>query len=129
MVGAGATPRARLHARGRRASNIIAHDLHRARDRESDFARRIGRAFALRSELRSLAEADTILCRCEDVTFGMVDPGWSARQARLYTRLGMGPCQGRVCGPACGFLFGHGEPRSRIPVWPVAVGGLGVERR
>jgi hypothetical protein len=57
-------------------------------------------AFALRSELRTLAQPDTIVCRCEDVRLRDLNPRWSARQAKLYARAGMGPCQGRICGAA-----------------------------
>ena len=67
---------------------------------EQEFAARLRRAFALRGELRGLAQPDTIVCRCEDVAFGRVDPAWSRRQAKLYTRAGMGACQGRICGAA-----------------------------
>ena len=62
---------------------------------------------------------ETIVCRCEDVAFGAVQPEWSPRQAKLYTRVGMGPCQGRVCGPALSFLCGWPADRVRAPVAPV----------
>ena len=55
-------------------------------------------AFALRNELRSLATPDTIVCRCESVPLSALDREWSPRQAKLTTRIGMGPCQGRLCG-------------------------------
>jgi NADPH-dependent 2,4-dienoyl-CoA reductase/sulfur reductase-like enzyme len=87
----------------------------RVRDREREFAARLETAFAPREELRRLADDDTILCRCEDVRCGAVRPGWTARQARLYARVGMGPCQGRVCGPAAGFLFGWDFEGGRPP--------------
>jgi len=48
-----------------------------------------------------------------------VQPQWSPRQAKLYTRVGMGPCQGRVCGPALSFLCGWPADSVRAPVAPV----------
>jgi NADPH-dependent 2,4-dienoyl-CoA reductase/sulfur reductase-like enzyme len=69
------------------------------RDRHREFARSVGDTFAPRPELLRLADDSTIVCRCEDVPFAALRAGWSAREAKLATRAGMGPCQGRVCGP------------------------------
>jgi NADPH-dependent 2,4-dienoyl-CoA reductase/sulfur reductase-like enzyme len=65
---------------------------------------------------------DTILCRCEGVTFGTAraaialgadDP----RALKLLTRVGMGPCQGRLCGSAAAALLGCSPvPYSYRPV-------------
>lgn len=72
--------------------------------------------FAPRQELLSRCDPDTIVCRCEDVPFGALDPAWTQRQAKLRTRIGMGACQGRTCGPACTALFGWEENRVRAPL-------------
>lgn len=98
--------------------------LSPARAREHAFARRLERAFALREELRHLPDAETVVCRCEDVTCGQLDAAWCFRQAKLYTRIGMGPCQARVCGPALEYLFGWTTDSPRIPVAPTSVGTL-----
>jgi NADPH-dependent 2,4-dienoyl-CoA reductase/sulfur reductase-like enzyme len=98
--------------------------LFPARAHEHAFARRLERAFALRGELRALPDAETIVCRCEDVTRGQLDAAWCFRQAKLYTRIGMGPCQARVCGPALEYLFGWSTDSPRIPVAPTSVGAL-----
>jgi NADPH-dependent 2,4-dienoyl-CoA reductase/sulfur reductase-like enzyme len=81
-------------------------------------AARLERAFALRSELLALANADTVVCRCEDVRWSAIDRRWSARQAKLYTRLGMGACQGRVCGAALECLLGWPADSVRVPTQP-----------
>jgi D-hydroxyproline dehydrogenase subunit alpha len=94
------------------------------RDRFRAFERRLEAAFAPRDELRDRVAADTIVCRCEDVGFGSLQPGWSARQAKLYTRAGMGPCQGRVCGPALEHLFGYTFAAARAPIVPATVSTL-----
>jgi NADPH-dependent 2,4-dienoyl-CoA reductase/sulfur reductase-like enzyme len=74
--------------------------------------------FALRSEVTSLAEPGTIVCRGEDVRLGDLDRRWTSRQAKLYTRAGMGPCQGRVCGAALECIMGWTPDSVRPPVQP-----------
>lgn len=81
-------------------------------------------AFAPRAELRDVCASDTIVCRCEDVARGAIDPAWCARQAKLYTRAGMGPCQGRVCGAALEFLFGWAPDTIRPPIEPILLSTL-----
>jgi NADPH-dependent 2,4-dienoyl-CoA reductase/sulfur reductase-like enzyme len=90
-------------------------------------AERMERAFAPRAELRTLAQPDTIVCRCEDVRLGAIDRSWSMRKAKLYTRAGMGPCQGRVCGPALEFLYGWPADTVRLPSEPALLSTLIAE--
>ncbi len=80
--------------------------------------------FSLRGELRELAQPETIVCRCEDIELGKLAGHRSWRSAKLYTRCGMGPCQGRVCGPAAEFLFGWQADSVRPPVFPANVSSL-----
>ena len=100
--------------------------LIKAREREKRFAQRLETAFALREELRALAEAETIVCRCEDVTHGELRTCHSWREAKLHTRCGMGPCQGRICGPATRFLYGWESPPPRPPLFPAPVATLAM---
>jgi NADPH-dependent 2,4-dienoyl-CoA reductase/sulfur reductase-like enzyme len=88
------------------------------------FAARLEKAFALRSELRSLARPDTIVCRCEDVPFAALSSHSGWRDAKLQTRCGMGPCQGRVCGPAVEHLLGWTPASVRQPLFPVPLQAL-----
>lgn len=92
--------------------------------RQQRFARQLDGAFGLRDELRSLPEASTIVCRCEDVRHKALAACNSWRQAKLHTRCGMGPCQGRVCGSASEFLYGWHPSDSRPPVFPARVSTL-----
>jgi hypothetical protein len=78
----------------------------------------------LRDELKHLVQPDTIVCRCEDVTFDRLRAHSSWRAAKLQTRCGMGPCQGRVCGGAVEFLLGWRAESVRPPVLPVRVESL-----
>jgi NADPH-dependent 2,4-dienoyl-CoA reductase/sulfur reductase-like enzyme len=91
---------------------------------EKKFAARLEAAFRLRPELRLLASLETIVCRCEDVTYGTLAArsGWT--DAKLQTRCGMGPCQGRICGPATQTLFGWTQKSIRPPLFPVPVSAL-----
>jgi D-hydroxyproline dehydrogenase subunit alpha len=82
------------------------------------------RTFALRDELRTLANPDTIVCRCEDVRLRDLTPGRSSRHLRLSTRAGMGPCQGRVCGPGLAFVAGTDAAKPQVPAFPVSVATL-----
>ncbi|HEY1159185.1 MAG TPA: FAD/NAD(P)-binding oxidoreductase [Terracidiphilus sp.] len=97
------------------------------RQRLQRFALRMDRAFALRPELRTLAKAETVVCRCEDVAQSALEGCACWREARLHTRCGMGACQGRVCGAAAEFLFGWESSGARPPVFPAAVSTLAAE--
>ncbi|MFN7937193.1 MAG: FAD/NAD(P)-binding oxidoreductase [Bryobacteraceae bacterium] len=99
-----------------------------ARCSRSSFPATLRRAFALRAELRQLAERDTILCRCEDVPVGVVRSFDSWRAAKLQTRCGMGPCQGRICGPAVEFLCGWNAESVRPPLYPASLEELLSEK-
>lgn len=89
---------------------------------------------------RSLAAQPdhTMLCRCEEITLGEVRAGLAEGPSHVgslkrATRLGMGRCQGRYCGPVAARLVAEAtatpvEDRShfapRVPVKPVAVGTI-----
>ena len=82
------------------------------------FAAALDSAFALDRGLKDLALPETIICRCEDVTWNRLQDMSSWRSAKLYTRCGMGPCQGRVCGPILEFLLGLHPEGVRPPAFP-----------
>ncbi len=84
----------------------------------------MNRAFALRPELKQLANPDTIVCRCEDIRQGELAGFEDWRAAKLQTRCGMGPCQGRICGTAANILFGWQFSSVRPPIFPVRTGAL-----
>ena len=88
------------------------------------FAARLEIAFRLRPGLRLLAASETVVCRCEDVTYEHLAArsGWT--DAKLQTRCGMGPCQGRICDPATQTLFGWTPKSIRPPLSPVPVRAL-----
>lgn len=95
-----------------------ARALFSRRERMRRFAAHLSRAFRLRPELRRLPANETIVCRCEDVTYDRLRLHTSWRAAKLHSRCGMGPCQARICGPASQFLFGWHPESVRPPMFP-----------
>jgi hypothetical protein len=65
-----------------------------------------------------------VICRCEDVTRAALAEARTWREAKLHTRCGMGPCQGRVCGPATAMLFGWQQGGVRPPLMPASLATL-----
>ncbi|RKF14163.1 FAD-dependent oxidoreductase [Roseovarius spongiae] len=81
---------------------------------------------------------DTIVCRCEEVTAGAIReavnlgaPG--PNQVKSFLRAGMGPCQGRVCGPVVSAIIAErrgetpgatGYYRIRPPLKPIPLSEL-----
>ncbi len=60
---------------------------------------------------RLVFEDETVLCRCENVTVGDVrkavrEGNRDLNEVKIVTRCGMGPCQGRMCGPALAEVVG-----------------------
>jgi len=131
LTGIGGVDKARTEGRIAALAAIGQADrarrLFKERDLHSDFARELGTAFALRDELRNLATRATIVCRCEDVRYDSLAHCHSWREAKLHTRCGMGPCQGRICAPATEFVFGWNPPAPRPPLFPVEVETLAQE--
>ncbi len=101
--------------------------LFSKRERFRRFARLLDETFCLRSELRTLPSADTLICRCEDVSYSRLREHTSWRAAKLHTRCGMGPCQGRICGPATQFLFKWNPDSVRPPIFPARVEHLAAQ--
>ena len=114
-------------------------------------ARRFGAAMAALTATSSVVAAgvpaETIVCRCEDVTRAEIDAGYDAgarevNQLKHFTRCGMGPCQGRICGEAVAELLAlrlaadgevpdvdagrrrAGQWTGRTPLRPVALSAL-----
>lgn len=81
---------------------------------------------------------DITVCRCEEVTVGQVRRAarlgaQGPNQAKAFTRCGMGPCQGRICGAVVSAVMADtlGRPiaeigayRPRAPYKPITLGAL-----
>ena len=101
-----------------------AKNLFTERLKVQRFADNLNKTFALRDELKNLSDAETIVCRCEDVKFESLKNCNSFREAKLQTRFGMGSCQGRICGAATEFLFNWKNDSVRPPIFPVRLENL-----
>lgn len=103
----------------------ISAALQRRHAQTKRFAQALAKSFALRPELLQLADAKTLICRCEDVSLGELKAQRGWRDAKLQTRCGMGACQGRICAPICQTLLGWPAARSvRAPLQPVPIANL-----
>ena len=63
----------------------------------------LDRLFSPQRELLIPEEDETVVCRCEEVTAGQIRQALELgtvgpNQLKTQTRVGMGPCQGRMCG-------------------------------
>jgi thioredoxin reductase len=104
------------------------------------FARLLTELSSPAAVLPDLLTPQTVICRCENVTFGELnrtlqenpDIG-TPRAAKLATRVGMGQCQGRACEHAVARLCGVPAARpareayafaARFPARPVRIGDL-----
>jgi NADPH-dependent 2,4-dienoyl-CoA reductase/sulfur reductase-like enzyme len=102
------------------AASALARGMARSRA----FVGRLNETFSPRPELFTLSEPGMIICRCEDVSHAAVAACVSARDAKLQTRCGMGPCQGRVWGPVLQRVFGTEAQMVRAPLFPTSVAML-----
>ncbi|HSI02494.1 MAG TPA: FAD-dependent oxidoreductase [Reyranella sp.] len=135
-------------AMGTIAAAAIAGDLglrapspRRARRRlarSERFQRALWRLFEAAPQQAGAIDASAIVCRCEEVTAGvlreMVKAGHDTPAAlKRATRVGMGRCQGRYCAPVIARIC-SGEPGEfdlfapRPPAKPVPIRALAVEQ-
>jgi D-hydroxyproline dehydrogenase subunit alpha len=86
--------------------------------RHRRFQAALWQLFAAPRFLLELADQDTILCRCEEVTVSAVEAALAEGYAttgdvKRRTRAGMGRCQGRYCGPILDALIATRSGRER----------------
>ena len=81
---------------------------------------------------------DTVVCRCEEVTAGRIREMASLgcqgpNQTKFFSRCGMGPCQGRMCGLTVTQILAQelgktpaeiGAYRIRAPLKPIPLASL-----
>lgn len=141
-------------AQGALAGEAIARALGRQADpRRGELARRelarhirfqdaLWRLFAAPAFTERQVADDTVICRCEEVTAGelrrhLADGFGEIAALKKLTRIGMGRCQGRYCGPYAARLCAaaSGRPADefswfapRFPVKPIPGIALAVEK-
>ena len=129
---------------GVRAPQLAARRLRvrRQLDRALRFQRALWRLFAAPREFPELILDDVPICRCESVTAGVVrarvaDGADEIGALKRLTRIGMGRCQGRYCGPRaarwCAAARHEDSGQAglfapRLPVKPVPALALARER-
>ncbi|KPL53486.1 (2Fe-2S)-binding protein [Prosthecomicrobium hirschii] len=116
------------------AARVAALDARLAR--QARFRAALERAYPFPAHLVDAIADDEILCRCEGITAGTVRAAARDREAgemnrlKALTRLGMGRCQGRVCGQAAAEVLARaldrdvatvGRLRGNPPVKPIPI--------
>ncbi len=128
-----------LEDRGLAFDGARAAELDRAIAREAKFRLALERAYPFPAHLLDAVADAEIVCRCEGITAATLREAATQREAgevnrlKAFTRIGMGRCQGRVCGLAAAELLARargeaigdaGRLRGQPPVKPVPVGAL-----
>jgi bacterioferritin-associated ferredoxin len=113
--------------------------LDRKLARQARFRSALESAYPYPAHLLGGIADDEIICRCEGITAGTLRAAARERGAhemnrlKAFTRVGMGRCQGRVCGHAAAEILSRtlgkdvasvGRLRGNPPVKPISVGGL-----
>ncbi|MGE0239592.1 MAG: NAD(P)/FAD-dependent oxidoreductase, partial [Parvibaculaceae bacterium] len=121
---------------GRAAEQRSKAAADRARHRR--FQRALWRLYRAAPWRADLARSDTLICRCEEVSFGQIETALAEEleaigAVKRRTRLGMGRCQGRYCAPVLDALLAErcGRARDefsgfapRPPARPVSIADL-----
>jgi NADPH-dependent 2,4-dienoyl-CoA reductase/sulfur reductase-like enzyme len=98
----------------------------------------LDRLFAPPEEILRPTDNATVVCRCEETTVGEIRQavrmgGHGPNQLKAYTRCGMGPCQGRMCGLTVSEIIAEelnspvssiGYYRIRPPIKPISLNEL-----
>jgi NAD(P)H-nitrite reductase large subunit len=106
--------------------------------REQRFARFLNDIFSPPAELYRLADPDTVICRCEQVTLGQIREAiacgaQSVSDVKNLLRTGMGNCQGRTCGAIVAQILANETGRTleevgyltmRPPIHPLPLGEI-----
>ncbi|MDR3577672.1 MAG: FAD-dependent oxidoreductase [Anaerolineaceae bacterium] len=76
--------------------------IKNALTRQRRYGQLLGELFSPQPGLIALAQDDTIVCRCEEISLGEVKAAVAAGartigEVKMVTRVGMGNCQGRMC--------------------------------
>jgi len=124
---------------GRPAAAARIATLDRKLARQAPFRRALEAAYPYPGHLVDAIADDEIVCRCEGVTAATLRSTARGRDAhelnrlKAFTRIGMGRCQGRVCGHAAAEILARtvgkdvaavGRLRGNPPIKPIPVANL-----
>ncbi len=108
----------------------------RARARSRQFAARMASAHGVGSGWRDWLTDETLVCRCEEVSYGRIrrvaaaTPDAGLRSLKLSTRACLGPCQGRICGRTVADLLGRDGSTDHRPIAiPIRLGELAQDQQ
>jgi NADPH-dependent 2,4-dienoyl-CoA reductase/sulfur reductase-like enzyme len=111
------------------------HAIHRS----ARFRKALDSVFPYPSQIAAGLADETIVCRCEGLTAGVIRQAVHSsgegdiNRIKAFCRVGMGRCQGRLCGPAAAELIAAsaaidisavGRLRSQAPIKPVSLSVL-----
>jgi thioredoxin reductase/bacterioferritin-associated ferredoxin len=113
------------------------HLTERKKNKAERFGKQMGKLMSIRSGLLEGLTPDTIVCRCEDITYGQIMGAIKAgaadcNEVKAWTRAGMGPCQGRTCGETIAEILSRqvgdrdkaGFFTARVPLRPCTIDAL-----
>ena len=130
------TALALLEDLGRDVDAREAARLDRALARQARFRRALDAAYPFPRHLVDAIDDAELVCRCEGIAAGALRAAArergadEANRAKALTRVGMGRCQGRVCGEAAAALIAQctgtdveriGRLRAQPPVKPIPI--------
>jgi NADPH-dependent 2,4-dienoyl-CoA reductase/sulfur reductase-like enzyme len=114
--------------------------LEHSLKRIGDFRQGLEQAFAFPEDWATGVTDDVMVCRCEEVLAGDIrqvvrEGHWEINRVKAHCRVGMGRCQGRMCGAAAAEIIACesqrdvsdiGRLRAQAPIKPLPF-GLEVE--
>lgn len=111
--------------------------IRRRLERRRAFRRALSRMHRVGAGIHELAGAETVICRCEELTRAELEPAIESTAdigvVKGLTRAGMGLCQGRNCESQVRAMIAarHGRPIGEValatprpPVRPIALGAV-----
>ncbi len=110
--------------------------LEQVLERIGDFRRGLERAFAFPENWAAGIADEVMVCRCEEVRAGDIrkvvrEGHWEINRVKAHCRVGMGRCQGRMCGAAAAEIIACesqrdvsdiGRLRAQAPIKPLPFG-------
>ena len=113
-----------------------AAELEHALKRIGDFRQGLERAFTFPEQWAAEVADDVMICRCEEVRAGDIrevvrEGHWEINRVKAHCRVGMGRCQGRMCGAAAAEIIAcesrralsdSGRLRAQAPIKPLPFG-------
>lgn len=120
---------------GQRVDRLRSSELESALSKISMYRETLERAFPFPHDIAQATDDSVVVCRCEEISAGAIRSAASDKSVvelnrlKALTRVGMGRCQGRMCGAAAAELLAShtgqtvqsvGRIRIQPPIKPIA---------